>query len=118
MNLMPLKDPEKRKAYHNYYMKIWYPKNKQKHLGYLKNLKNRLLKYIEDFKRNSSCSDCGIKGNLYPQILDFHHTKGNKKFNISEHSKSTLSIKKIQEEIKKCDVVCANCHRIRTIYKK
>jgi hypothetical protein len=115
---MPLKDPEARKKYHNYYMKIWYPKNKEKHLGYLKNLKNRLLKYIEDYKKICICADCGISGKDYPRILDFHHVRGKKKFDISAHSKLTLSLNKIKEEINKCDIVCANCHRIRTIYKK
>jgi hypothetical protein len=116
---MPLKNPEERRKYHSNYMKnIWYPKNRDVHLGYLKNLKNKLLKYIEDLKRKSSCVDCGISGSKYPRILDFHHIRGSKKFDISAHSKYTLSIDKIKEEITKCDIVCANCHRIRTIYKK
>lgn len=116
---MPLKDPIKRKEYHSAYMKkIWYPKNKEKHLGYIRNLKSKLFKHIEDFKRVSICADCGISGKDYPKILDFHHVRGDKKFNVSEYSRQTSSLIKIKEEISKCDVVCANCHRIRTIYKK
>jgi hypothetical protein len=115
---MPLKDPDARRRYHTYYMRIWYPKNKQRHLSYLRNLKKKLLKYVEDFKKTSVCSDCGISGEKYPRILDFHHTRGRKKFEIAGHAKHTLSLKKIKMEIKKCDIVCANCHRIRTIYKR
>ena len=92
---MPLKDPEARRKYHNYYMKIWYPKNKGRHLGYLKNLKDKLLKYIEDLKMTSTCADCGISGKKYPRILDFHHVRGKKEFDISAHSRQTLSIDKI-----------------------
>ena len=56
------------------------------------------------------CLDCG---NSYPpEAMDFDHVRGTKKFNISTaHSKSW---RVIEEEIAKCEVVCANCHRVRT----
>lgn len=44
--------------------------------------------------------------------MDFDHVRGTKKFNISDAgAKNALEV---IAEIDKCDLVCANCHRIRT----
>ena len=56
------------------------------------------------------CADCDIQ--YPPYCMEFDHVRGEKKFNIAMHKGKTLEA--IQEEIKKCDVVCANCHKGRT----
>jgi hypothetical protein len=64
--------------------------------------------------------DCGFSGKNFPQVLEFDHLS-DKKFAIGVWSQFVLSLEKIQLEIKKCDLVCANCHRVRTVkrtYKK
>jgi len=96
---------------------VWYPKNRQKHLGYLSNLKRKILAYINLVKSEGACSDCGYLGKNYPQVLDFDHRK-DKKFNIGNCLSHTTSLKRVIEEIAKCDLVCANCHRIRTAKKR
>ena len=48
------------------------------------------------------------------RVLEFDHVRGEKSGNISEMIASGHSIARLQTEIEKCDVVCANCHRIRT----
>lgn len=56
------------------------------------------------------CADCG---NSYPYyVMDFDHL-GDKSFNISE-CMAKYGWTKIKAEIDKCDVVCSNCHRVRT----
>ena len=111
---MPLKDPAKRKEYHAQYMRdVWYPKNKKKHIGYVKNLKIRIQKYLQEYKRKGKCKDCGISGARHPEIFDFDHL-GGKTFEIGGWAKSVLSLERVQAEMKKCELVCANCHRIRT----
>lgn len=70
--------------------------------------------FIENFKRNKPCLDCG---NQYPvYVMDFDHREGSSKVaSISWMSMhSTANLEKIKLEIEKCDLVCANCHRIRT----
>jgi hypothetical protein len=58
------------------------------------------------------CKDCGIQ--YKPWIMQFDHRNPHKKeFELSDLYKS-YSIKRIQAEIDKCDVVCANCHAERT----
>jgi hypothetical protein len=118
---MPLKDVAKRKKYHAQYMKeIWYPKNKKKHLRYVKRNKKRVSDFIEQYKRKSVCADCGFSGKEFPYVLDFDHKNNgsSKEFTIGSWAHSVLSITAIQKEIEKCEVVCANCHRIRTFASK
>ena len=45
--------------------------------------------------------------------MDFDHVRGQKQANVMELV-STLSKKRIDLEIAKCEIVCSNCHRIRT----
>ncbi|HEX7651237.1 MAG TPA: hypothetical protein VF439_00775 [Candidatus Paceibacterota bacterium] len=113
---MPLKDRDERKRYHAAYMKeVWYPKNRKKHLEYVKRNKRRVAAFLEEYKRNGTCTDCGFKGRDFPSVLDFDHTgSGTKKFNVGSWSQSVLSIETVKKEIEKCELVCANCHRIRT----
>ena len=54
--------------------------------------------------------DC--KGSFPPECMDFDHVRGEKNFTIGRGYK--MSIPKVKKEIDKCDVVCSNCHRIRT----
>ncbi len=75
---------------------IWYPKNKSKHINYQTEIKGRIIKFVFDLKKNSSCVDCGFSGNKYPSVLDFDHTDGIKKFNVSEFKRHTNSFKKVQ----------------------
>ncbi len=70
-----------------------------------------LAQYIRDLKQKSPCLDCGINYPYY--VMDFDHVRGQKHANVMELV-STLSKKKIDEEIPKCEIVCSNCHRIRT----
>ena len=56
------------------------------------------------------CIDCGKR--YPPYVMDFDHVNGEKKFNVGKFG--ALSTERVLAEIAKCEVVCANCHRIRT----
>lgn len=64
---------------------------------------------IVDRLKSVPCADCGQT--FPPVCMDFDHL-GGKDFNIG--SASTRSLETVLAEIAKCEVVCANCHRIRT----
>ena len=68
--------------------------------------KQRLI----EIKQSSGCVDCGEKNHI---VLDFDHIK-DKKYNVSRMIHDGFSWKAIMREIEKCEIVCANCHRIRT----
>lgn len=65
--------------------------------------------YIYDYLRDKSCVDCGETN---PIVLEFDHR--NPKLKVNNVSNLVRSMEKLKIEITKCDVVCANCHRIRT----
>ena len=70
-----------------------------------------LVAYIRSIKERNACADCKI---FYPYyVMDFDHVRGRKQKNVMEII-PTLSKKKIDEEIAKCEIVCSNCHRYRT----
>ena len=80
------------------------------------NKKNRnqsrwLRKFVKRYKGFASCVDCG-EGN--PLVLDFDHVRGKKFANISRMVQCSYSVEKLKEEIRKCEVRCSNCHRIKT----
>lgn len=58
------------------------------------------------------CADCGQKFPYY--VMDFDHLT-DKSMNVSKMV--TYSLTRIRDEIAKCDVVCANCHRERTFLR-
>ena len=72
-----------------------------------KGLYNRQL--VRDAK-SVPCMDCGES---YPHyVMDLDHVRGEKRFMLSQaYSQSTEDV---LNELAKCDVVCSNCHRIRT----
>ena len=64
--------------------------------------------------KDRPCTDCG--GRFPAVAMDFDHVEGEKKFNVSRVG--SFSLLRLLEEVKKCEVVCANCHRVRTAERK
>lgn len=62
--------------------------------------------------KDRPCADCGEN---WPTVaMDFDHVRGEKKYGIAHMAGGPHSMKALLEEIAKCEVVCACCHRIRT----
>ena len=89
------------------YSKQYYIKNRQKYYAHNKSRADRNVEFVQRVKRNSKCSKCD-ESRWY--VLDFHHLR-DKKYNIADASTSGYSINTIKDEIRKCIVLCANCHR-------
>jgi hypothetical protein len=49
-----------------------------------------------------------------PCVMQFDHVRGIKEFNISAYNGYQWRRDKLEAEIAKCEVVCANCHMVRT----
>jgi hypothetical protein len=62
--------------------------------------------------KDKHCMDCG--GKFPPCVLEFDHREGEKKEGTISNLVHGFRTKAARAEIKKCDLVCANCHRIRT----
>lgn len=75
-------------------------------------LENR-IRALEYLKQHP-CVDCGEAN---PIVLDFDHKDPqDKAFNVCQALvyKSYTGWHMIEQEIEKCDIRCANCHRIKT----
>ena len=70
---------------------------------------------INTIKVERGCANCGY--NKHSAALDFNHRDpSTKSFNVSQDPK--VALEKLMKEIDKCDVLCANCHRIHTQNEK
>ena len=65
--------------------------------------------------KDKPCMDCGIKYHF--AVMDFDHREDKEKSFLLSKVRAH-SVKRILEEIAKCDVVCANCHRMRSFKRK
>jgi hypothetical protein len=74
--------------------------------------RTEIFEKIRKYK-NRPCLDCGEI--FHPEIMEFDHVRGKKLFNLS---RPPLNIKRVAAEIAKCDLVCANCHRLRTAKRR
>ena len=63
--------------------------------------------------KSRPCADCG---GVFPVCcMDFDHRDGTEKaYNLGSMFAHHYSRELIQTELDKCDLVCANCHRVRT----
>lgn len=88
----------------------WRERNPDKHraIGLRRHAKAR--EFVASLK-DKPCTDCGIKYPYY--VMQFDHLPGEQKeFTIGTHR--TLPKEVLIAEANKCDVVCANCHAVRT----
>lgn len=67
--------------------------------------------WVVAYKLEKGCVDCGY--NKHPAALDFDHLPGTEKLRDIKCGQH-LGWEALQAEVAKCEVVCANCHRIRT----
>ena len=86
-------------------------KEKYLDLIYRRNLerKKKMRLWYNAYKKTLCCEFCG---EIHPAIIDFHHKdKKKKEINLSTFVTKGWSIKRFLEEVKKCNILCSNCHR-------
>lgn len=71
----------------------------------------RCKEFIKEILTNSKCMDCGYNNWI---ALEFDHRDPSKKEYEISNCIGRGSISKLKKEMEKCDIVCCNCHRIRT----
>lgn len=88
----------------------WYQNNSERHIENVAKRKEEVRAWIRE-QKSVPCMDCGVRYPYY--VMDFDHVEGEKEFGVSAAANS-YGANQIREEIAKCEVVCSNCHRIRT----
>lgn len=102
---MPIIDKEKSKEY----QKKWYQKNKEAHDLRTKKKRKEIDNWFKELKSTLKCSNCAEN---HIACLEFHHKdKDTKIYNVSGMGRRYASKQLILDEIAKCEVLCANCHR-------
>jgi len=100
------RDPERWRRYRD----EWYQRNKERILTDAAEKRKEIRELIIACK-DVPCADCGERYPFY--VMDFDHVSGERKKEVGA-MRNVLNMEKVIEEILKCEVVCANCHRIRT----
>jgi lactate dehydrogenase-like 2-hydroxyacid dehydrogenase len=91
----------------------WYSKNENKRHVAAREAKRRLERKRRAIAGTGQIG-CLYCGEDHPATLQFHHRKPEeKRFTISQAvMKNAYSWDEILEEVKKCDLICANCHSV------
>lgn len=103
---MPWKDIEKQRAA----IRRHYYANREVYIEKALRRRKELRKWLNDLKQSSPCTDCGVHYPYY--VMDFDHI-GKKNWEVNKIINAG-NAKRLKEEIDLCELVCANCHRIRT----
>ena len=102
---------------HSAYKQEHYAKNRDRYVTNAVRRKDTIAaeraEYLVDYFSERCCIDCG---ELDPLVLEFDHLE-DKKFTIATGLRNR-SWQAVLDEIAKCDVVCANCHRRRTARRR
>ena len=94
--------------------KQWYEENRTARRAALARQKEERKKEVREYLnelKSVPCVDCRQRFN--PWQMDFDHLS-NKKFDVAFGYANGYAFSRIKEEVSKCEVVCANCHRQRT----
>lgn len=105
---MPFNDKEQATKY----QREWYHRNKEKVLERRKQRRIGIRDWFRRYKNKLFCIECGEN---HPACLQFHHrSREEKSFTISNVAgRQDVSLKRLVQEIEKCEVLCVNCHAKR-----
>lgn len=88
-----------------------YQANKEAYAANARSYQRRLRAEIAEIKEASPCTDCGL---FYPwYVMQFDHL-GDKLDGVAKLVSNAASRERIMIEIAKCELVCSNCHCVRT----
>jgi len=112
---MPYKDPSERKRKHKEYSRKHYEANTEEVKQRTADKKKEKRKEWDTFKRTLKCTKCGFS---HPAALDFHHIDPSQKDRAVSYFHTQGQFKRAYQELEKCMVLCANCHRVHHYEEK
>ncbi|AGM11402.1 HNH endonuclease [Halogranum tailed virus 1] len=86
----------------------YYYRNREEEKERIANRKAKLRQWVADYKHERGCSNCDEE---HPAALDFHHHNDDKSESVAKLANDGYSKEAIKEEMEKCIILCANCHR-------
>lgn len=106
---MPYKNPKVKKTKQKTYANTYYINNKATVIAASKASAQSYKNQWRSFKATLACVQCGQN---HPATFDFHHIDSSTKEASVNKLIKNRAFKRAMEEVKKCIVLCANCHRI------
>ena len=106
---MPYKDPKVRQTKQKTYASTYYANNKAAVIAASKASAKAYKDQWREYKATLSCAKCGQN---HHATFDFHHIDSSTKEASINKLIKNRAFKRAMEEVKKCIVLCANCHRI------
>lgn len=86
-----------------------YHYNKEKRNSEKRERRQELVQWVSGIKAEEGCHFCDEDE---PVALDFHHLQSDEKDNsVASMAGQGWGKKRLREEIEKCVILCANCHR-------
>jgi hypothetical protein len=95
------------------YDAAWYRANREKRRAKVLADQAAFRTWMDGLKEGQPCTDCGL---IFPRpVMEWDHLPGTEKLmDLSNARRSAWGKERILAEIAKCELVCANCHRMRT----
>jgi hypothetical protein len=86
----------------------WYQRNAKRKLAWQSRRREEIRQWWRELKGTKSCEACGESS---PECLHFHHRDpATKEFDVGQAASNGMAKARILRELRKCRVLCANCH--------
>ena len=113
-----IRHPTCRDCAHSFNKDYYEGDAKERHLQQVKErtelAREAAREFVYQYLLTHPCEQCGESD---PRVLEFHHV-GQKDMEITRMVTGGWSIKRIQDEISRCQVLCSNCHRKITVEER
>lgn len=93
-----------------------YQVNKAHRMRQARRWMNDFERWYASLKDGKPCADCGQS--FHRAAMQWDHLPGTSKHRPLAELCRTGNAKKVMEEIAKCELVCANCHAVRTFRRR
>ena len=94
------------------YDREWWVRNSERRRRQVKEHRRRLKEWHNAIKATTPCADCGRT--FHPAAMTWDHLPGTDKVTEISHLIRAGKTLQAKNEILKCELVCANCHAVRS----
>ena len=99
------------------YDAAYHARTRERRRALKKALQRSYAAWYRQLKENRPCADCG--GRFHHAAMAWDHLPGSVKvMEVSRLMEKTHSKRRVLAEIAKCELVCANCHAVRTFERR
>ena len=98
------------------YDRAYHARNIEKRRRQVKERRRRLVALNQELKSARPCADCGRC--FHPAAMEWDHLPGHEKRDDVSTLARTGKTKQFHVELEKCELVCANCHAVRSYERR